>query len=73
MRARAAGSGVILLPSEKRCLTRLYPKALNCLLGQRSDDPANIAAIGAGRFQSQFGRVRQDNPEGPPVPNPLLG
>jgi hypothetical protein len=69
----AAGSGVILLPSEKHCLTRLYPKAFNCLLGQRSDDPVNMAAIGAGRFQSQIGRVRQDNPEGPPVSSPQFG
>ena len=32
--------------------------------------PVNIAAISTGRFQSQFGRVRQDNPKGPPVSNP---
>jgi hypothetical protein len=40
----------------------LYPKALDRLLGQRSDDPVNMAATGAGRFQSQAGRIRQDNP-----------
>ena len=66
-------SGVILRPSEKHCLTRLYPKAFNCLLGQRSDDPVNMAAISAGRFQSQARCVRQDNPQGPPVSNPGLG
>jgi hypothetical protein len=53
----AAGSGAIHLPSEKHCLTRLDLKAFNRLLGQRSDDSVNIAAISAGRFQSQIGRV----------------
>jgi hypothetical protein len=42
------------------------------VLGQRSDDLVNMAAISAGRFQSQIGRVRQDNPKGPPVSNPWL-
>jgi hypothetical protein len=43
-------------------LTKLDPKALDRLLGQRSDDPIDILAIGTGRLQSQTGRVRQDNP-----------
>jgi hypothetical protein len=57
---------------ERHCLTRLDIKAFNRLLGQRSDDIVNMAAISAGRFQSQIGRVRQDNPKGPPVSNPWL-
>jgi hypothetical protein len=57
---------------ERHCPTRLDLKAFNRLLGQRSDDLVNIAAISAGRFQSQIGRVRQDNPKGPPVSNPWL-
>jgi hypothetical protein len=50
----------------------LDSKAFDRLLGQRSDDFVNIAAISAGRLQSQIGRVRQDNPKGPPVSNPWL-
>jgi hypothetical protein len=30
-------------PSEKHCLATLDLKVFNCLLGQRSDDPVNIA------------------------------
>jgi hypothetical protein len=52
---------------ERHCPTRLDLKAFNRRLGQRSDDLVNIAAISAGRFQSQIRRVRQDNPKGPPV------
>jgi hypothetical protein len=52
---------------ERHCLTRLDPEALNRLLGQRSDDLVNIAAISAGRFQNQIGCVRQDSPKGPPA------
>jgi len=46
------------------CSARLNAKALDRLLGQRSDDLVNIAAISAGGFQSQIRRVRQDNPKG---------
>jgi hypothetical protein len=52
------------------CSARLNAKAFNRLLGQRSDNLVNIAAISAGGFQSQIRRVRQDNPKGPPVSNP---
>jgi hypothetical protein len=75
-RRLAPGAGKRRDPSailEKCCLTRLDPKAFNRLLGQRSDDPVNIAAISAGRFQSQTGCVGQDNPKGSPVSNPLPG
>jgi hypothetical protein len=56
----------------KHCLTRPDLKAFNRLLGQRSDDPINMAAISAGHFQSQIGRVRKDRPKGAPVTNPGL-
>jgi hypothetical protein len=54
----------VRLPSEKHCSAGLDLKAFNRLLGQRSDDLVNMVAISAGRFQSQIGRVRQDNPKG---------
>jgi hypothetical protein len=51
----------------------LDPKPFNRGLGERSDDPVNMVATSAGRFQSQIGRVRQDNPKGSPVCSPGLG
>jgi hypothetical protein len=61
---------MLLSISKDPCLTRLDPKAFNGLLGQRSDDPVNIAATRSGHFNSQIGGVRQDNPKCPAVSDP---
>jgi hypothetical protein len=58
---------------EKLCLTRPDPEAFDGLLGQRSDDPVNIAATRPGRFDSQIGCVRQDNPKRPAISNSEFG
>ena len=42
-------------PLEKLCLPGLDFKSFNRLLGQRSHDLVNLAAVRAGRFNSQTG------------------
>jgi hypothetical protein len=56
-------------PLEKLGLSGLDFESFNRLLGQRTDDLVNIAAIRAGRSNSQTGRVRQHNPKRPAVSN----